>query len=286
MLSLDYSLPSISPSQSGRFVLNLDLLEYFSYYINSASVTIVPPEGATFVTPELSKIGSSTDMKRDAFQQTLTISRQGVSYIDSIIPSEDVVPIAYEFNSLWIAFRPTSWMWVAVIVAVVVISLLIRPRAKVAAPRIAVAKAAPGVTLTPEHIKQFSEVYEEKAKITQELRALEARAQHGRIPRRRYKVQRRTLELRLETLSQSLAQLKAILRSSGGSYADAVRQIEAEEVELNEVQLATQNLEVRHEAGEISLETYRKQLADLEKRKEKANASVNGLLLRLRGEIR
>ena len=109
MLSLDYSLPSISPSQSGRFVLNLDLLEYFSYYINSASVTVVPPEGATFVTPELSKIGSSTDMKRDAFQQTLTISRQGVSYIDSIIPSEDVVPIAYEFNSLWIAFRPASW---------------------------------------------------------------------------------------------------------------------------------------------------------------------------------
>jgi chromosome segregation ATPase len=150
----------------------------------------------------------------------------------------------------------------------------------------AVVKVAPGVTLNSEHIKDFVEAYEEKRKISQELRALDARAQHGRIPRRRYKVQRKTFELRLETLSQKIAQLKAILRSAGGSYSDVVRQIEAAEVELNEAELSLQNIEVRHEAGEIPLDNYKKQLTDIERRKAKAETTLDGLLLRLRGETR
>ena len=150
----------------------------------------------------------------------------------------------------------------------------------------AVVRVAPGVTLNSEHIKEFVETYEEKRKVTQELRSLDARAEHGRIPRRRYKVQRKTYELRLETLSQKIAQLKAILRSAGGSYSDIVRQIEAAEVEINETELSLQNIEVRHESGEIPLDSYKKQLTDLERRKEKANTTLDGLLLRLRGEAR
>jgi hypothetical protein len=286
ILTFDYSLLPVSQETSGRYLLNLDLFAPYNYFIDSASVTVTLPEGAHIVTPDLSQIGSTANLNRNAFQESLTLNRDGVSYVDSVITSEDVVPITYDYSSLWIAFRPTIWMWAIVIVGVVVLFLWTRRGTKVSAPRISVVKVAPGVTLSPDHIKQFTDAYEEKAKITQEIRALEARAQHGRIPRRRYKVQRRALESRLETLSQNLSQLKAILASAGGSYADITRQLEAADVELNEVQLATQSLEVRHEAGEISLETYRKQLTDLERRKEKADATVNGLLLRLRGESR
>jgi hypothetical protein len=286
ILTFDYSMVPVSHDSSGRYVLNLDLFAPYNYFIDSASVTVTPPEGANIVTPDLSQIGSSANLNRNAFQQSLTINRDGVSSVNSLITSEDVVPVSYDYNSLWIAFRPTTWIWAVVIVGVVILALLTRPRARVSALAIPVVKVAPGVTLTPEHIRQFTDAYEERAKINLEMRALEARAQHGRIPRRRYKVQRHALEIRLEALAQNLAQLKAILASAGGSYADIVRQLETADVELNEVQLTTQSLEVRHEAGEISLETYRKQLTDLERRKEKAETTVNGLLLRLRGEAR
>ncbi len=286
VLTLDYSLPKVSPAQAAKYSLNLDLFAYFDYYVDSATVTITPPEGATIVSPSFSQIGPSSDLTRSVFQETMTLKRQGVSFVDSVIPSEDIVSITYDYNSLWIAFRPTSWTWAVAAVGVVVVALWTRPKTKTATPRMSVARVASGVALSPEHVKDFAEAFEEKGRVTQELRALEARAQHGRIPRRRYKVQRRTLELRLETLSNRIANLKEVLRSAGGSYADTVRQLEAADVELNEVQLSLQNLEVRHESGEIPLESYKKQLTDIERRKEKAEATVNGLLLRLRGEMR
>jgi len=287
IITLDYSLPGVSHEQFAQYTLNLDLFPYFNYYIEYASVTVTPPEGATIVTPKLSQIVSSTGLSRDVFQESLQVSKEGVSFVDSTISSEDVLTVTFDYNSLWIAFRPTSWMWAIAVVAVVVIAVWRRPKTKVSAPttRITVAQIAAGVTLSSEHIKEFTEAYHEKSKITQEIRALEARAKHGRIPRRRYKVQRKSLELRLDTLSQTLANLKEVIRSAGGSYADIVRQLEQADVELNEIALSLQTIEVRHEAGEIPLETYRKQLTDLERRKEKADTTVSGLLLRLRGEI-
>jgi hypothetical protein len=284
-ITLDYSLPNTTPAQGARYNLNLDLFAYFNYYIDSASVTITPPEGATIVAPTLSQIGTSAALSRNVFQESLTVNKQGISYVDSIIPSQDIATISFDYNSLWIAFRATSWMWVVAIVGVVIIAMLMRPKAKGTVPRISAPKILAGQALGPEHIREFTDAYEEKNKITQEIRSLEARAQHGRIPRRRYKVQRRALEMRLETIDHNIAKLKGILRGAGGTYSDIVRQLEAAEGEQNEVNMNLKNIEARHETGEIPLEAYRKQLNDLERRKEKAESTINGLLLRLRGEI-
>jgi hypothetical protein len=287
LIVMDYSLPSISPAQGSQYILDLDLFPYFNYYVDAASVTVTLPEGATIVSPQLSQIGSSADLTRDAFQEVLTINKQGISFVNSIIPSEDVVSITFDYNPLWIAFRPTSWMWTVAIVGVVVIAVWKRPKAKAktVTPRVTVAMAPAGVALSSEHLRDFVEAYEEKQKLNSELRALDARAQHGRIPRRRYKVQRRTLELRIESVSHTINNVKAILSRAGGSYADIARQIELADVELKEVELSLQTIEVRHESGELSLENYRKQLSDLERRREKAEDTTNGLLLRLRGEM-
>jgi chromosome segregation ATPase len=143
-----------------------------------------------------------------------------------------------------------------------------------------------GMTLSPERLREFVDAYEEKISITSEIRTLEAKAAHGRIPRRRYKVQRRSLEEKLEALTGTIAQLREVIRKAGGSYSDSVSQIEAAEIEVEETDLSLKNIEVRHETGEISIEAYRKQLADLEKSKEKAEKALNGLLMRLRSEIR
>jgi septal ring factor EnvC (AmiA/AmiB activator) len=115
---------------------------------------------------------------------------------------------------------------------------------------------------------------------------LEARAQKGKIPRRRYKVQRRTLEVRLDTISKNIAKLKRIFRSAGGVYADLGRQLDVAEAELVEVETNIRTSEVRHRRGQLPLEAYKKALADYQRRKEKAEATINGILLRLREELR
>jgi hypothetical protein len=283
-ISLDYSLPSVSPQASAKFALSIDKFPYFSYYVDSASVTINPPEGAKITVPDFASLGSSSDLTRFAFQETFTVNSQGVSYLDSLNPSENELQVVYEYNSLWIAFRPTSWMWAAAVVGCVVVAIWTRPRAKGAPARMEVSKAAAG--LTQENIVAFTSAYEERNRIVSELQSLEARAQRGRIPRRRYKVQRKTWEMRLETLSRNIAGLKELFNRAGGSYADIARQLEIAEVELEEVQVAMKNLDTRHDIGELPMGEYRNQLSDLERRKKKAESAVNGLLLRLREEIR
>jgi hypothetical protein len=285
LVTLSYDLPKFTGS-AGE--VSTTMFTATNYYIQNAQVTYVLPEGGHFTSPASSSQGYSLD--RGVFQQSLTVAKTGISLIDANIPSESTIQFSYEYNYLWIAFRPSLWAAAIVAVGIVVLALVKRPKAKAkagqVAPRTVLSRVAAGTPLSNEQVQQFIDIYEEKNKVTQEIRTLEARAEHGRIPRRRYKVQRKTLETRLEALSNKAAELKVGLRSTGGSYADIVRQLDAAEVELNEVEMSIKNVGIRHETGDLSLENYRKQLADLERRKEKAETTVNGLLLRLRGEIR
>jgi chromosome segregation ATPase len=164
----------------------------------------------------------------------------------------------------------------------VVVAVWRRP--KTAAPmRIAAPKATIG--LSPDHVRNFTEIYNEKTRLSSELKVLEERAQKGRIPRRRYKVQRRTLETRLDTVSRNIVELKRIFRSAGGVYSDLIRQLDIAEAELGEVETGIRNSEIRHRRGELPLEAYKKSLTDYQRRKEKAEATINGILLRLREEL-
>jgi hypothetical protein len=283
LLTAEYTLPSVSSEQAPQFTLNFDLFPDFDYYVDTATVTFVPPEGARLLSPQLSSIDSSSSLNRDIFQESLSIKREGVSKVDSAVLSEDVVQVTYDYNPLWLSFRPTVWVWALAVIGTVVMAVWRRP--KTAAPRrIAAPKAAVG--LSPDHVRAFTDGYSEKTRLTSELKALEKRAQKGKIPRRRYKVQRRNLEVRLDTISKNLAELKRTFRSAGGVYADLVRQLDAAEVELVEVETNTRTSEVRHRRGELPLEAYKKSLADYQRRKEKAEATINGILLRLREEIR
>jgi hypothetical protein len=282
LVSADYTLPSASSGQTTRFTLNFDLFPALNCYVDEATVTFVPPEGARFLEPQLSSLDPSSSLIREIFQETLSISREGVSNIDYVVPSEGVLQITYDYNPLWLSFRPTLWMWTLAAVGTVIVAVWRRPKA--AAPRrVAAPKASVG--LSPDHVRTFNEAYEEKNRLASELKFLEARARKGKIPRRRYKVQRRTLEVRLDTLSKNIAELKRIFRSAGGIYADLVRQLDIAEAELVEVATNIRTIEVRHSRGELPLEAYKKSLADYQRRKEKAEATINGILLRLREEI-
>jgi hypothetical protein len=282
LLTAEYTLPHVSSEQAPQFTLNFDLFPDFDYYVDTATVTFVPPEGARLLSPQLSSIDSSLSLNREIFQESLSIKREGVSKVDSAVLS-DVVQVTYDYNPLWLSFRPTVWVWALAVIGTVVMAVWRRP--KTAAPRrIAAPKVSVG--LSPDHVRAFTDRYSEKTRLTSELKVLEERAQKGKIPRRRYKVQRRNLEVRLDTISKNLAELKRTFRSAGGVYADLVRQLDAAEVELVEVETNTRTSEVRHRRGELPLEAYKKSLADYQRRKEKAEATINGILLRLREEIR
>jgi len=283
--TVKYHLPSQTyikkQEGSNSFNINPLIFQSLNYYIEQVSLTIVFPEGARLLNPEKTLLGSDYSLTRSVFQEVITINRQRVSNLESIILPESALQIMYEYNSLWLSFRPTLLIWALTVVVLVVAAILKRPKApaRVAVPEVA-------VRLRPEFIKSFVDSYEEKRKITFEIASLETRVRKGKVPRRRYKVQRKTLEARLSALSRNLAELKEKMRATGGLYADLMRQLEIAETEINEVESNIKSIEARYSRGELSLEAYRKLLSDYQRRKEKSDATVSGILLRLREEIR
>ncbi|MGB9756555.1 MAG: hypothetical protein ACPLVJ_02105 [Candidatus Bathyarchaeales archaeon] len=284
--SVKYSLPSqvYINTQEGANNFNASslLLKDVNYYVETASIGFTLPEGARIVTSENILIGSCY-ISRSVFQEAVTIDKQGVTYLESALPSENVLQIKYEFNPLWLSFRPTLVMWALAVFGLAVVAVW--KKSKVAV-RVAAPLPAATVRIRPEDIKSFVNAYEEKRKIVSDLESLENRVRRGKIPRRRYKVQRKTLETRLNSLSKSLAEYKERMRAAGGLYADLMRQLEVAETEINEVETSSRSIEARHSRGELSLEAYRKLLADYQHRKERVETTINGILLRLREETR
>jgi hypothetical protein len=190
--------------------------------------------------------------------------------------------VLYEYNPLWASFRPTMWVWAAAIAGCLVGAVVWqRPKEPSRAPVSAVASK-----LGPEYFRSFVDTYDEKKKIDLELDSLEARMEKGRIPRQRYRVLRRTLEARLSAVSRNLTEFKERMRAAGGQYSGLMLQLEVAEAEISEVKANIKNAETLHNRGELSLEAYRNRLADYQRKKEKAETTINGILLRIREEIR
>jgi len=280
--TVKYRLPSNYTTQMGtnNFNVTFPLFRNVNYYIEWASVTFVLPEGARMSSFETTLIGSEYNIARGVFQEIVTINRGNISYLENVLPLENVLRIVYEYNPLWLSFRSTLWMWALAIVGCTVAIVWKRPKApaRVSVPIV-------GMRLRPEYIKSFIDAHEEKKKIIFDIESLENRVRKGKIPRRRYKVQRKTLETRLSTLSRNLTEFKEKMRAAGGQYVELMQQLEIAETEINEVEANIKSIESRHSRGELSLEAHRKLLSDYQRRKERADTTINGILLRLREEI-
>jgi hypothetical protein len=282
LLSLEYDLPRVVPKQGTPFNVTLDIAEYLNYYVEDAAVTITPPEGARLVSAGSTEASSiPLGISKEVFQEKVTLSLQGLSYLDAVTFPDGAFTVAYDYSPLWSSFHQT--IWVLALYAVVAVAYALWRKPAIVKPK--ATPAAVPFSVATEQIDTFTEAYEEKLKFSSELKLLEERAQRGRIPRRRYKVQRKTLEIRLKTLSDEINTLKGVFQRAGGKYADLVEQLERAENKVTEAEQAMKDAETRHNAGELSIETYKKLLEEYKRQKTNAEAQINGILLRLREEI-
>jgi hypothetical protein len=275
---MKYSLPRDYITQSSNgFTLGFPLFEYENYYVDEAIVTIVLPEGASVKVLGNNSAGDIYGITKDVYQETVTLDRK-----DIVVLGRTNLEITYEYAPFWASFRPTMWVWAVALVGCVVVGLARqRPKGPTRAP---VSSAA--LRMGPDFFKSFVDAYEEKKKIDLELESLETRAEKGRISRRRYKVMRRTLEARVGVVSRSLTDFKERMRAAGGKYSGLMLQLEVAEAEIGEVKANIKAAESLHSRGELSLEAYRNRLADYQRKKERAEITINGILLRVREETR
>lgn len=306
ILTAIYELPSATLQGSDYVLKNFRLYPNIFYYVDHAVITITPPEGATIVSPQISSLDSSASLARSSFQDSLTVVKDKISYLDYYVPNSNSIQFSYNYNPVWVSFRPTFWLSLLAVIGCGAI-LFFRRRKQIEKDetvsklaRVSASKSEPTISpqqgkttesistqrLTSENIKEFTDAYEEKKELSAELKSLDSRAQKGKIPRRQYKVQRKIIENRLETLSATIESLKKLFRNSGQANSDLMRQLDSSEEDLLDADENIKSLESRQKTGEISLETYKEEIGDYQKQKDKAESTINGILLRLREKTR
>jgi chromosome segregation ATPase len=220
--------------------------------------------------------------------------------VDYNTPASSAIQFSYSYNPIWSSFRPTFWgalLGGGLCVAAVFYTrrkpsekapvmartekLTQKTRSNSSTQQIEEFEPSIGQSITSEVLREFTDAFEEKKQLKAEIKAMDARAQKGKIPRRQYKVQRKAIEVRLETLARNINKIKDALRTSS-SYADLVKQLDSAEEDLSDAEQNIKKLESGQSTGEISLENYKKNIGDAQKRRDKAESTINGILLRLR----
>jgi len=303
-LSAQYNLPSAKLQGSNYILSDFKLFPNFIYYVNQVTITFTPPEGATIISPQATSLDSTSTLTRQTYQDSLTITKEGLSYVDYLVPQQNSIQLSFDYNPIWISLRPTFWASILAVVGCITVFLVRRHKPKeetyadkterlselepspITLPQPKGAEVRAAQHATAENIKEFIDAYEDKKQLKAELKSMDAKAQKGKIPRRQYKVQRNAIETRIEGINKNIARTKETFKGATGNYADLVKQLDLAEADLAEAEENIKTLESRQSTGEISLEVYKKSIGDYQKQRDKAESAINGILLRLREKIR
>ncbi len=301
-LTAQYDLPNAALEGSNYVLKNFKLFPDFGYFVNQATISFNPPEGASIVTPKASELDPSSTLTRQTYQDSLTITKNNLSYVDYLAPQQNIIQLEFNYNPVWSSFRPTFWAALLAVVACAAVFFVRRhtPAEETYAEkteRLSTLQTPPstqqtrgaeiktGQQVSSETIREFIDAYEDKKRLNAELKSMDTKAQKGKIPRRQYKVQKTAIEGRLEGINRNIEKTKKAMGTTSG-YSDLVKQLDLAEADLVEAEENIKNLEARQNKGEISLEIYKKSIGDYQKQRDKAESAINGILLRLREKIR
>jgi hypothetical protein len=264
---VDYYLPwdQVVSQQNGiDYTLQFTFYENFNFTIDKLTASVTLPKGSELQ----SSSPTSARVTESDMQQTLNFE------FSNVTPEQNLsFTINYKYLVFWGSFYPTIWIGLLAIVGTVVYCFWGGPK---------VASVSQTVQVPSKDLKTFVDTYEEKETVRSELEALEERLQKGKVSRRRYKVRKRMLDGRLSAISRNLSTISEAIRVGGSKYASLLREIEVAEAKLEGAQKDVIRVKARYQRGEISKGAYGKLLEEYESRIHEAEATIDGVLLRLR----
>jgi len=253
----------VSQQNGVDYGLQFTFYEQFNSTIGKLTVSITLPKGAELK----SSTPQADSIKKSDLQETLNFAFSDVTQSQNLD-----FEVNYKYLVFWGSFYPTVWVGILAVAAAIIVFFFGTPKTIVATT----------ISVPPKDLKSYVDSYEEKATIQSELEALEERLQKGKIPRRRYKVRKKMLDGRLATVCRTLGSLRDTIRTAGSKYAKMMREIEVAEAKLEGAKRDLQRVEARYKRGEVSKGAYGKLLEEYTHRIEDAEATIDGVLLRLR----
>jgi len=274
-VSLKYKLPwkdYITLAGFGEFHVSVSLFENPDVAIRKLATKVIIPEGAV--------LSSSTGQNLNSLQNTAFSTSFTLTFENATPFHDTTFSFTYQRPIFWDSFRPTVWMGAFVFAVGALVSARRFYRPSVVAPL-----PTAVMSIRADDLRSFVANYDEKRRLLKEVESLEAAARKGKIPRRQYKVRKMTIDGRLTSLSRDLVALRDKLRTAGPRYAELMRQLEIAETELQGAEAEIDRAEVRYRRGDLSPQAYHNVLETSYRRRDRAQTTIDGVLLRLREEI-
>jgi archaellum component FlaC len=253
----------ISSSSLGTFTVNFALFNNVLFYEPSLQTKIVTPSGF--------RLSSLTGQVPQISGNQISLLASPVTPISGLGFS-----MTYQLDPFWSSLSPLSWVGlVEAALAGGVLAVLGRPGAEGA------------ITGAPSQlITKFVELYDEKSSMRLESDKMEDDLARGALNRYDYKQRRRMLDRRMTEIDKALAPVEEQLGAVQGRYSDMIKRIERAEVELNVIKTTANDLRSQYRSGKISRDLYESLNADLIRRKQKAEQTIDTIIINLREEIR
>ena len=253
----------LSTSSLGTFTVNFALFNNVQFYAPSLQTKIVTPSGF--------RLNSLTGQVPQISGNQISLLASPVTPVSSLGFS-----MTYQLDPFWSSLSPLSWVGlVEGALAAGVLAVLSRPGAEGA------------ITGAPSQlITKFVDLYDEKSSMRLESDKMEEDLARGALNRYDYKQRRRMLDRRMTEIDRSLAPVEEQLAAAQGRYSDMIKRIERAEVELTVIKTTSADLRNQNRSGKISRDLYESLNADLVRRKQKAEQTIDTVIINLREEIR
>lgn len=263
---LDYELLNsvyVATESLGRYSLNFRMFDNVKFVQATLQTKVLLPAGF--------KLETIT------WPDAVISDSQIILEASRVSPLSDLTfSLSYRLDPFWASFSPL--VWVGLIAGALAASVLVLG--------VGTTKTA-AMGLAPSGIiGRFVDLFDEKATLRLEYEKLEEDMSRGALARHEFKRRRRMIDIRTSEIERQIGPLKQELTSSSPRYPDLLRRIEKAEAELQVVRSSMSDLRNQYRSGRIAKESFESLNSDLVRRKEKAQQTIDNIVIGFREEAR
>lgn len=252
----------VSSASLGRFTLNFALFNNVQFYAPTMQTTIIKPMGF-----RLNSVSGQTPQ---------TSGGQVVFQSSSVSPLSNLgFSMSYQLDPFWSTVSPLTWA------ALIELALA----ASVIAVWRGTGTSGP-IGVPVQTITRFVDLYDEKSSMSMESDKMEDDLARGGLNKYDYRQRRRNLDRRMGEIDRALVGVKSELAGESSRYSDMLKRIERAEAELQVIRTTSVDLKNQSRGGKISRELYDSLSTDLVRRKQRAQQTIDTVIINLREEIR
>jgi hypothetical protein len=254
----------------GKYNLTFPLLDNRDDFLyDNASVKIITPDGVSI---NMLQIPAQSPLAKpiEYDPQSRTFKLQGVTDLNNV-----TVGAIVNYLPFWSAFGSLPWL-LGLEVAIAVFALAVRIRR---GPELA-------VPVPVERLREFVGLYDEKLALSRELDDMEEEVARGGLVKHEFRRRKKVIKLRLDEINRSLMEVKAQLRTVTPRYDELIRRIDRAEAEIDVSKNSLNQVRAQYRSGRTTRETYDHMVNDLTKRVDRAEETVETILITLREDAR